>query len=410
MSKELFSLGKLYPSDFLLPEEQPLCEPVELKLILDDDGIVKLSEMAPANVLWGKRYWYSSSISGVMKEQLKDVVREVLSVFKAPIAPYWVDIAGNTGYMLSQVPDDFWRINIDPVCENPDYFKEADENCNEVIHKYFSSQEYFNTTKIKTDIVSCISMFYDLASPEKFLNDVHEIMNPDGLFVLQMSHSPLMIKQLEIGNVCHEHARYYSFFNLKALLEKHNFRIMDVSLNNTNAGSFRVFAMKKDADINKFGTATHRDVCNFRIESLLAYEKTLGLDQETTWKCFFYAIEELKKKTVDFIKEEVSKGKKIYGYGASTKFNTVLQYFGLDSSLITSIAERSPAKYGRRTVGSNINIISEEQMRLEKPDFLILGPAHFLSEFMERERELLESGTKFICIMPEFKIITKNDL
>ena len=185
---------------------------------------------------------------------------------------------------------------------------------------------------------------------------------------------------------------------------------MDVSLNNTNAGSFRVYAMKKDVDITKFGTATHRDVCEFRMKSLLAYEKTLALDEVTTWRRFFNKIEALKEKTISFIKGEVAKGKTVYGYGASTKFNTTLQYFGLDSSLITAIAERNPIKYGRRTVGSNINIISEEEMRLQRPDYLIIGPTHFLSEFIERERDLLLSGTKFICIMPAFKIITKDDL
>lgn len=410
MSKELFTLGKIYPSDFLLPEEQPLCPPVELKLVLDDDGIVKLSEMAPADKLWGSRYWYSSSISGVMKEQLKDVVREVLSVLPKIYEPYWVDIAGNTGYMLSQVPDNFYKINIDPVLENPEYLKEAKNNCDEVVPKYFTAFDYFQRENTKADVVSCVSMFYDLQHPEMFLKDVYEIMNDNALFVLQMSYSPLMIKQLEFANICHEHARYYSFFNLKTLLEKHNFRLMDVSLNNTNAGSFRVFAMKKDADITKFGSQTHRDVCEFRMKSLLEYEKTLALDEVTTWRCFFNEIEELKEKSVSFIKEQVANGKTIYGYGASTKFNTTLQYFGLDYTLIKAIAERSPAKYGRRTIGSNIPIISEEEMRLEKPDFLLLGPAHFLSEFMERERELLLSGTQFICIMPEFKLITKNDL
>jgi len=93
------------------------------------------------------------------------------------------------------------------------------------------------------------------------------------------------------------------------------------------------------------------------------------------------------------------------GYGASTKGNTLLQYFGLDSSLITAIAERNPQKWGLRTVGTNIPIISEEEMREAQPDYLLVLPWHFISEFKERESEYLNKGGKFIVPCPKFKII-----
>jgi hypothetical protein len=214
-----------------------------------------------------------------------------------------------------------------------------------------------------------------------------------------------MIEQLEFSNLCHEHYAYYSFFNIKPLLEKHGFRVMDVSLNNTNAGSFRLFVMKENADITQFGSQTYRDVCDFRIKSLLTYEATLKLDESETWVDLYNRINILKMQTYKFIKAEKEKGKVIMGYGASTKFNTTLQYFGLTNELITAIAERSPAKYGLKCVGSNIPIISEDKMRELKPDYLLVGPAHFISEFMEREAELRKSGTKFIVTMPKFEII-----
>jgi hypothetical protein len=114
----------------------------------------------------------------------------------------------------------------------------------------------------------------------------------------------------------------------------------------------------------------------------------------------------LKEKTISFIKEEKAKGRVIMGYGASTKFNTTLQYFGLTNELITAIADRNPDKYGLRTVGTNIPIISEQDCRLARPDYLLVGPAHFISEFMEREAALLKSGTRFIVTMPNFEIIS----
>lgn len=402
--KKLFSLGELYVSDFLKPDEEPRCGPVDMTLMLDENGAVRLEKMAPKDSMWGK-YWYRSSISQTMKDQLKDVVDSALSVFKVEDGQIWTDIAGNDGYMLSQVPSNMIRINIDPA---DDTFRvESEKRCDLVIQDYFSA-DVFKVSQYgdrKSKVISVISMFYDLEEPGKFLDDVYEILDDNGLFILQLSYTPLMLEQLEFSNLCHEHCYYYSLFNIKNLLENHGFKIMDAQLNNTNAGSFRLHIMKKDADIKKYGSHTHRDVCNFRIASLLEYERTLGLDKEETWHDFHSRIMALKKRTLDFILEEKKKGKTIMGYGASTKFNTTLQVFGLDSTLITAIAERSPAKYGTRTVGTDIPIISEDEMRQRHPDYLLIGPFQFLSEFIEREKEYLQKGGKFIVLLPKFEII-----
>lgn len=405
MAKELFSLGKLYPSDFLKPGEEPRCEPTELKLVMDDNGLVHLESTAPKEAMWGERYWYSSSVSGTMKDQLKDVVYSIIDLIDLKKGDLWVDIAGNSGYMLSQVPDRLLKVSIDPV--GGEIKKEAEIVCDLVIQDYFSSDGFKKSIygNKKAAVVTIVSMFYDLWHPEIFLHEVKDIMGDDSLLVLQMSYTPLMLEQLEIGNICHEHAFYYSLFNIKPLLESAGFKIMDVGLNNTNAGSFRIYAMKIGGDEKKFSSQTHRDVCKFRVRSLLCYEKLLNLDMPHTWVNFYERINDLKKQTVDFIISEKAKGKTIMGYGASTKFNTTIQYFGLTNEMITAIADRSPAKHGLLTVGSKIPIISEKEMRQRKPDYLLVGPAHFLSEFMEREATLLKSGTKFITTMPKFEII-----
>ena len=120
---------------------------------------------------------------------------------------------------------------------------------------------------------------------------------------------------------------------------------------------------------------------------------------------FYESITKLKSKTVEFIKKVTSEGKVVWGYGASTKGNTLLQWFGLDNTLISGIAERSPYKYGLKTVGTNIPIYSEAQMRQANPDYLLVLPWHFISEFQKREEDYLTSGGKFIVPCPQFEII-----
>jgi hypothetical protein len=248
-------------------------------------------------------------------------------------------------------------------------------------------------------------MFYDLDNPDAFVQDIHKVLDENGLWVIQLSYTPLMLHQLAFDNICHEHIFYYSLFNLKTMMNRNGFDIMDVQLNDINGGSFRVYMMKTTADKTKFGSQPYRDVCSFRVNSILAYENTLGLDDPNTWNEFLKKIGDLKKQTVDFIKSEKAKGKTIWGYGASTKGNTLLQYFELDSSFIDGIAERSPFKYGLKTVGSDIPIYSEDEMRRANPDYLLILPWHFINEFKTREHQYLSGGGKFIVPCPKFEII-----
>lgn len=165
--------------------------------------------------------------------------------------------------------------------------------------------------------------------------------------------------------------------------------------------------MKQNGDVTKFSTQPYRDVCLYRVNSILSHESNLNLDKEEIWLNFFSKINDLKNKTMNFLIEEKNRGKKIWGYGASTKGNTLLQYFGIDNNLLDGIAERSKYKWGLKTVGSNIPIFSEEEMRKEKPDYLLVLPWHFINEFKSRESELLSQGTKFIVPCPKFEILSK---
>jgi hypothetical protein len=402
--KELFTLGKLNVSDFLPLYDKEIKDKHELKLILEEDtGSVRLENPAPLDSMYGK-YWYRSGINKTMKDELKNVVESILKVQKLKENDIWLDIACNDGTMFDYIPNNIIKIGVDPADDS--YKEESEKRADLIIQDYFSYDNYYPTRygKMKAKVITVIAMFYDLDNPDNFLKDVHSTLDDDGLLVMQMSYTPLMLKQLAFDNICHEHIYYYSLFNIKTLLERNNFKMVDCQLNDINGGSFRVYIKKKGFE-NNFHTQPYRDVCDFRIKSILEYEKKLGLDSEEVWKEFFRLINELKEKTVKFIKEEKEKEKTIWGYGASTKGNTTLQYFGLDNTLIDGIAERSRYKWGLKTSGTNIPIYSEEEMRKAKPDYLLILPWHFINEFKEREKDYLIKGGKFIVPCPKFEII-----
>jgi SAM-dependent methyltransferase len=400
---ELFTLGNLYISDFITDGQKGIKH--ELALVMDEDGAVKLPSHVPVNKMFGK-YWYRSGTNESMRRALKDVVNSILNLRKKDSyinkQNTWLDIASNDGTLLSYVPSNYYRIGIDP-CEDS-FLEEARSHSDLIIQDYFSASEIERYTPRKADVITSIAVFYDIVEREKFLKDIYEVLKDDGVWVLQLSYTPLMLKQMAFDNICHEHYYYYSLFNIKKLLERNGFKIKDVQLNDVNGGSFRLYVMK---DVSKeiLISQPYQDVCNMRIESLLEYEKTLQLDAPLTWVQFISDVAKLSNEVRDFIVIEKAKGKKIWGYGASTKGNTLLQYFDLNNSLIDAIAERSPYKIGLKTIGTNIPVMSEEDMRVAQPDYLLILPWHFISEFIEREKEYLNKGGHFIIPCPKLKII-----
>ena len=167
------------------------------------------------------------------------------------------------------------------------------------------------------------------------------------------------------------------------MYEKCGLEIIEVSENNVNGGSYRIYAKK----LNK-GSIEYNEKAS--VNDLLNFKKR---------------IDEVKNKCIDFLKTEKKKGKTIHVYGASTKGNVILQYFGIGTDLIDYAAERSPEKFGRYTVGSWIPIISEEESRDMMPDYYFVLPWAFFDEMYKREEEWRSKGGKFIVPFPEFKVV-----
>ena len=402
----ILKLGKHYVSDFIKGDEDYLGRKKwSLDLELDEEiGAARLTEIPPSETMWGK-YWYRSGINATMTKELGNIVQEVCSRVKYADGDVWLDIACNDGTLLKQVPDKFVKLGIDPA---DDSFVAESSKWGTVVQDYFSWEAYQRTGHgdKKAKVITTIAMFYDLINPSQFLEDINKVLTEDGVWVVQASYTPLMIQQLAFDNICHEHAYYYSLNSLKRLFEQYNLKIVDCDLNDVNGGSFRIYVQKKSAPVTSFGSAPLRDVCSFRMQSILDYETNkFDIGKREVWEKFAQDIENLKKQTVDFIKQQKAEGKVVCGYGASTKGNTLLQYFGLDHTLIDAIAERSPYKFGLKTIGTNIPILSEEEVRAMKPDYMLVLPWHFINEFVEREKEYLSNGGKFIVPCPKFQII-----
>lgn len=404
---ELFSLGDIHVSDFIPQDSEPRMEKVPMALCLaPQSGLVQLAHTASQDDMY-RHYWYRSGTNESMVEELRQIAESTQKLMRMQPGDVFVDIACNDGTLLSFVDPSIKRVGFDPAHNT---YAEADQRRFDLfVNDYFNAHAYLDSPlgEKKAKAVTTIAMFYDLEDPHSFIKDIKEILHKDGIWIIQMSYLPLMLKQLAFDNICHEHLKYYSLEAMKYLLDMHDLEIVDCQLNDINGGSFRVYIRHKDADPTTFATAPYRDVARYRVDSILSHERELNLKNPQTYLDFYNEVTALRDQTLEFLRAEKAKGKKIWAYGASTKGNTLLQWWGIDNTLIDGIAERQPMKYGLKTVGSNIPIYSDEEMRAAKPDYLFVLPWHFIESFVRREKEFLERGGKFIVPCPRFEIIGK---
>jgi len=400
----ILSLGDLYVSDFLDPHQDQKPEKFPLELILCNEsdggcGLLQLKDTVSHESMY-RNYWYRSGINKTMTDELVGIAKKVESIVDFKAGDYVIDIGANDGTLLRGfTAHDLNLTGFEPAKNLGEYNHVGTTLIFEDFFNANSWTKVFKDKKAKS--ITAIAMFYDLEDPNSFIHDVVSCLDKEGVFIIQMSYLPLMLSQNAFDNICHEHLKYYSLLSLENLLKRHNLEVFAVELNDVNGGSFRTYIRHQGG-----GTELHiPEGASKRVKKMREDEKNLGLQDRQIYDDFVKRIEDLKSKLNIFIKEEVGRGKKVYAYGASTKGNTLLQFYGLDHKLITAAAERNPAKWGKRTVGTNIPIISEEDARKQKPDYFLILPWHFMREFKEREKDFLNHGGKFISPLPTFEVI-----
>jgi len=341
-----------------------------------------------------------------MRDALADIATKCESLICLKPRDTVLDIGCNDGTLLaSYTTPGIYRVGFDPAANLATVSRKV---ADKVVADFFTAETYSGEAQLRArrvKIATSIAMFYDLEEPGRFVSDVRQVLDPEGLWVIEMRYLPLMLEQNAFDNICHEHLEYYSLQSLQQLLGMYDMRVVDVETNDVNGGSFRVYIRSTSARDELFGDGVYRKLAADRVTKMLEHEEKAGLGRIETYREFVARVERIKELVVRFIRQEKDRGKVIYVYGPGTKGNTILQYFGLDNSLITAAAERNSDKWGLMTVGTHIPIVSEEEARAAEPDYLLVLPWHFIKEFKEREKDFLARGGRFIVPLPEFTLI-----
>lgn len=369
----LIELGDQYLSGiFPEPNEEIEKGPLELVKCSDGCGHVQLKHTYDLPTMYGDRYGYRSGLNGSMIKHLKHKANNILSFLGFIDDDIVIDIAGNDGTFLSFLPLNLNLTSIDPTAEK--FKKFYSDNVN-YISDFFSEEVYRKKYGNKqAKLVTSFSMFYDLEDPCKFAEEVKNILDHNGIWVLEQSYCPQMIIQNSFDTICHEHLSYYSLKQLKFIMNKVGLRIIDLEFNDVNGGSISLMVCHKDSNY-----ISRED----KLEYYLIQEKQY--DTYTTWVEFKDRINRCENEFKSIIQSILDKGHKVAGLGASTKGNVLLQTWNIDSSLISEIGEVNADKYGHVTPGSKIKIISENEA-LEKYDHFVVLPWHFRNFFINNKK------------------------
>lgn len=365
----------------------------------DHCGLVQLKHNVASDELYNHDYGYRSGLNDTMTRHLGDLTKcicqKIKGIQKDDII---LDIGSNDCTLLKSYPYDgnFVRyIGIDPTGRQFAHFYPSYVD----LVKDFFSHENFNRffPNQKAKIITSIAMFYDLPDPLNFMKDIKNTLSHDGLWVFEQSYIISMLETVSFDTICHEHLEYYAFKQIEWMIKRVGLRVIDVSLNDCNGGSFRVTVTHEDNDY-----VVNQDA----IDHLKSIEKMAQLDTMIPYKIFNEKTSHVKEQLTFLLNLYKNNGKRIYLYGASTKGNTLLQYFGIDRSLIMAAAERNVEKYGRRTPQTDIPIISELEMRLANPEVLLVLPWHFKNEFIMREKDYFDKGGVMLFPLPNMDLVS----
>jgi NDP-4-keto-2,6-dideoxyhexose 3-C-methyltransferase len=375
-----------YLSDFREDSSKPEKFPLTL-LLCETCNLAQLDTTVDRELMYHDGYGYRSGVNEIIVKNLTRIVNLALAINPHPAS--WLDIACNDGTLLSLVPKEINRVGVDPVKK---FKSESSKHADLIISDFFPCSETDNLNEF--DVITSISMFYDIDDPNSFVQSIKSKLSKNGIWIVQQNYLLSMLMNNSFDNICHEHIEYYSLKAMQYLIEANGLEIFDVQLDEINGGSLITLIAHKGS----------QPISN-AVAQQLQEEENYGLSSDQPFLSFKSRIDSIKSRLLDILQDLKREKKRVQIYGASTRGATIWQYVGVDEQLIEYAVERQQEKIGKYFSAVGVKIISENQMRNDSPDYLLVGPWFLKDGFIEREGKFLENGGKFIFPLPEVQII-----
>ena len=359
-------------------------------------GLVQLRHSFTSETRYGDNYGYRSGLNASMVAHLSALAAQAKKRITLRPGDVVLDIGSNDSTLLQALYElGLTLVGMDPTGAK---FRQFYPSHVHLIPDFFSADRFLRVAGDKpVKLITSIAMFYDLASPLDFMHEIHRLLADDGIWVFEQSYLPMMLDTTSYDTICHEHVSYYAFRQILWMTDKAGFDIIDVEFNQTNGGSFAVTVAKQGS----------RQVANQpRIDAVLEQERESGLGGHAIYDDFRTRVYDHRERLRGMLARFAEDRKTVFGYGASTKGNVMLQFCGVTRDQLPFIADVNPDKFGCFTPGTLIPIISESEARAMKPDCFMVLPWHFRDGIVEREAAFLDRGGRLLFPLPRFELVS----
>lgn len=421
---DVFDLGNQYVVDFVKEVKIDALKAPLVLVMCNACHLIQLKYRVSQDRLY-KKFWYRSGINEQMKDELLAIVQRAQRVVNIKQGDKVLDIGCNDGTLLGCYDSRTLTVGIDP-CEELvlEGMKGKPKKIDIGITDYFSASAINNAMRlmgagkdIKFKAITSVAMFYDVLTPVQFLKDCKELLDKEGVLIIQMNYIVNMLKDNAFDFICHEHAALYSVHTLQKAIEMAGLEFAGLELSNSNGGSIRAFITHKGFDRFCVDDHNYKLWLSTNLSMKLMDEMKMQLDTLTPYMIFQRNVKAQMFKLMDYLNTLAVNGSKIYVCGASTRGTVLLQYLYKISGLgqdncpcpLLGVADRDEHKHGLKMMGSWLDIMPEDLVRSKATHMLVL-PWHFKDSITKREQEWINGGGELIFPLPEVSVAHKYAL
>ena len=364
-------------------------------LVCESCWLVQAEAYSRAAELFNEEYAYFSSFSSEWLAHAKKYVDAMVERFDLSESSIVGEVAANDGYLLQFVKER--GINCYGIEPTASTANAARQKGIEIVQDFLnvSLAGELRRRGHAVDLLVANNVLAHVPDINDFSQACQMLLKESGVFTCEFPHLLNLISQHQFDTIYHEHFSYLSFGTVVNIFAKNGLSVFDVEKLGTHGGSLRVFAQRSDTGIHQVSS---------KVDELISEENNAGMTTIDFYRGFQEHAEKVKNDFLQFLIDKKKEGKVVVGYGAAAKGNTLLNFAGVKSDLIKYVVDRSPHKQGKYLPGSRIPIVSEDQLKVETPDYVVIFPWNLSDEISDQLKYLSSNGTKFVTAVPRLEV------
>jgi hypothetical protein len=398
LSLPLIDLGTAPPSNAYLRADQLAAAEawVPLKVgVCEQCWLVQTEDYTRADALFDADYAYFSSYSSSWLAHARGYVEQMVERFGLNSQSRVVEIAANDGYLLQYVAErGIPCLGVEPTRSTAQAARDKGLQIREV---FFGEQSAHDLASEgwSADLIAANNVLAHVPDINDFLRGFATLLKADGVATFEFPHLLCLMAEQQFDTLYHEHYSYLSLTAVNTLCARNGLAIFDVSQLPTHGGSLRVFVQRAGGAQVRQGS----------VDDVLAIEAQAGVSTAAFYSTLAPAAERIKHQLLGFLLQAKAEGKRVVGYGAAAKGNTLFNYAGVKPDLLAWVADANPHKQGKFLPGSRIPVVAPEQLAIERPDYVLVLPWNLLKEVSEQQAQIREWGGRFVIAVPQLTVL-----